>query len=257
MIDNPLVSIIMPCYKAARTLEKSVRSIRSQTYINWELLLLDDGSPDNTLLTASTLAAADPRIRLISSRKNRGVVSMRNIGIRLSKGDWIAFCDADDWWEPEKLHVQLAAAMHKKANLVYSAVYYVKEHRKVQQKEVQLHPNADYDIMQKTNAIPMSSSMYSRKALGRHYFSPQEKGLIHEDYAYWLQLFKTGKVVSAYIDIPTAFIRMQKGSRSSNKIRAVRSHAKILRQESNLPYTTIVRNMFVYFFTAAKKRMPW
>ncbi len=121
-MKDVLVSIIMPCYKAAGTLEKSVESIVAQTHTNWELLLLEDGSPDESLNIARQCARADQRIRLIATARNRGVVRMRNIGIRLAKGQWIAFCDADDWWIPQKLQLQLALSESRKANLVYSAV---------------------------------------------------------------------------------------------------------------------------------------
>ncbi len=256
-MKDVLVSIIMPCYKAAGTLEKSVESIVAQTHINWELLLLEDGSPDESLEIARKCALADTRIRLIATSCNRGVVRMRNLGIRLAKGQWIAFCDADDWWIPQKLELQLSLAAGRQANLIYSAVYYVRDYGKMLFKEVQLIPDADYNTMLKTNAIPMSSAMYANKALGKHYFKEVSENLIHEDYAYWLQLYKKVTIRAAYVSAPTTFIRFQPHSRSSNIFRAARSQVIILRREGKLPYHRIASHMVFYAITAARKRFPW
>jgi len=254
-MKNQLISIIMPCYNAAATLEQSVNSIIGQLWTNWELLILEDGSADNTKEVASRLAVSDSRIKVINSPLNRGVVRIRNIGIRLAKGDWIAFCDADDWWVPQKLEWQMALAEQKKANLLYSAVYYYKETSSVHQKEIQLLPDVCYSDMLKTNAIPMSTAIYRVNSLGKHYFNPVSKKLIHEDYAYWLQLFKKGKVQSAYVKKPTTFIRLLPNSRSGNLFRAAKSHVLILRNECGLPYHRIAYNFVFYVFTAVKKRL--
>ncbi len=258
MSSTGLVSVIMPCYNAAQTLEKAVESVLAQTHTNWELLLLEDGSCDESLSKARQLATSDSRIKLIASAANRGVIRMRNIGIRLASGDWIAFCDADDWWQPDKLEIQLLKARQTDANLVYSAVYYIRERkRSIRQKEVQLLPDVNYQAMLKTNAIPMSSAIYAVDKLGKKYFSNMKDGLVHEDYAYWLRLFRNGPVKAAYLRQPTTFIRLQKQSRSSNLLRAARSQAAILGNENTLSELQIILNMLYYTATAVRKRLPW
>ncbi|HOI31851.1 MAG: glycosyltransferase family 2 protein [Bacteroidales bacterium] len=253
---NPkLVSIIMPAYNAASTLSQSIASIFAQDYRHWELLVLNDASKDETSRIANEWVRKDSRIRLISSENNRGVVRMRNIGIRLAKGEWIAFCDADDWWIPEKLSLQLELAKKRGANLVYSAVYYARFKKVLRTKEIQLLPDVDYKGMTLTNAIPMSSAIYSREVHGRHYFMPVSERLIHEDYAFWLQLFKKGKVISAYVSEPTTYIRLLAGSRSANIVHGARSFVMILRQECGLTYGQIFRNFMHYSLTAARKRL--
>ncbi len=253
---NPtLVSIIMPAYNAASTLSESIASICAQQYQHWELLVLDDCSTDETRKLAREWTAKDSRIQLIASNANRGVVRMRNIGIRLAKGNWIAYCDADDWWIPEKLALQLELAEARGANLVYSAVYYARFKKTLRTKEIQLLADVDYKGMMLTNAIPMSSAMYLREVHGRHYFMPVSERLIHEDYAYWLQLFKKGKVISAYVDRPTTYIRLLAGSRSSNLWHGARSHVMILLQECDLNYFQIFWNFIIYASIAARKRL--
>lgn len=249
-----MVSVIVPAYNAANTLRRSVESILRQTHHNIEVILLNDGSTDDTRSIAETLAQQDPRVRLVSSNKNRGVLRMRNIGIRLAKGSWIAFCDADDWWIESKLAKQLHLSTAKSANLLYSAFHFAKSNGSVH--TVRLRANVDYQDMLRTNAVPMSTSMYSVDALGKHYFQPLPQHLIHEDYAYWLRLFRHGNVVSAYLEEPTTYISVIKDSRSFNKLKAAYSHAAILRSEAGLPFHKMLFKLVTYAYTALKKRIP-
>lgn len=96
----------MPCYNAAAHLSKSVESVLSQTFPNWELIAVDDGSSDDTL--AWLQAHAEPRL-CIHTQTNQGVSAARNAGLRLARGEYIAFLDSDDTWEPDFLEKMLAA----------------------------------------------------------------------------------------------------------------------------------------------------
>lgn len=250
-----MVSIIVPVFNASDTIKRCVRSLVKQTYKNIEVIILNDGSTDDSMSFVNEFAKNDQRIIVVSSKKNRGVVRMRNIGIRLAKGSWIAFCDADDWWLNDKIEKQLILAEKKKANLVYSSFFYIKSTGK--RHLVQLIPDVDYHGMLKTNAIPMSTSMYSVKSLGKNYFEALPGKLIHEDYAYWLKLFKNKRVVAAYLQEPTTCIFNQRSSRSSNKLKAAYSHASVLKRETGMSYSKVLVNLFDYAFIALKKRTPW
>lgn len=102
---NDLVSIIMPSYNTAKYIEESVNSVLAQTYTNWELLIVDDCSTDNTMEILSKFA--DNRIRIFRNEQNSGAAVTRNKALREAKGRWIAFLDSDDLWLPEKLEKQL------------------------------------------------------------------------------------------------------------------------------------------------------
>jgi glycosyltransferase involved in cell wall biosynthesis len=104
---SPRVSIIIPAYNAAATIAASVQSIQNQTFKDWELLIINDGSTDNTLECLESFTANEPRIQVIS-HSNQGVSATRNLGINQTKGEFIAFLDADDLWLPDKLtsHLQ-------------------------------------------------------------------------------------------------------------------------------------------------------
>lgn len=108
--QRPLVSIITPAYNAAKMIGATIQSVLDQTYGNFEMLVLDDGSKDNTPEVVESFARNDPRIRLIRLPRNFGApAGPRNIGVKEAKGEWIAFLDADDIWHPEKLRVQVEA----------------------------------------------------------------------------------------------------------------------------------------------------
>src|SRR5574338_422820 len=103
---SPVVSIVMPCYNAARHLATSIGSVQAQTLTDWELIAVDDGSTDDTLDRLQTLAA--PRI-VVHAQPNRGVSAARNAGLQLARGEYVAFLDADDTWTPDFLASMVAA----------------------------------------------------------------------------------------------------------------------------------------------------
>jgi hypothetical protein len=227
-LTNGLVSIVMPCYHALNTLQRSVSGVQSQTYSNWELLLIVDGSVDGTVAVAQTLARQDDRIRLVVSGKNRGVSRCRNLGIRLSKGSWIAFCDSDDLWLPHKLADQMNLAVAEQAQLVCSgfSFYYPANGVKL---PVHTRKIINYGVMLHTNAIPLSTAMFSVSELGRCYFPEMPSPYIHEDYAFWLRMFQKCNPKVGYLESCTIEITQVAGSRSANKWLSMRSHGYILK----------------------------
>ena len=121
MIDG-LVSIIMPSWNTARFIKESIDSVRNQTYTNWELLIVDDCSTDDTDKIVASYT--DVRIDYLKNEKNYGAALTRNRALREAKGEWIAFLDSDDLWAPEKLEQQIKFMV--KNNYVFSYHDYVK-----------------------------------------------------------------------------------------------------------------------------------
>ena len=101
-----LVSIVMPSYNAEKFVSETIESVLRQTYTNWELIIVDDCSKDNTAEVVANFQ--DARIRFMRNEKNSGAAVSRNRALREAKGKWIAFLDSDDLWEPEKLEKQIA-----------------------------------------------------------------------------------------------------------------------------------------------------
>jgi len=105
-VNTVRVSVVMPCYQSGKTLRKSVRSVQAQTVSEWELIAVDDGSSDDTLVVLNALAAADARIRVIH-QENGGVSCARNTGMDAARGEWVFFLDADDLLTPDALETLL------------------------------------------------------------------------------------------------------------------------------------------------------
>lgn len=123
-----LVSVIMPTYNCSRFIAESIRSVLSQTYTNWELLIVDDCSTDNTAEIVN--AFTDSRIRYMQNEKNEGAALTRNKALRAAKGRYIAFLDADDLWAPEKLEKQIVFMQQNGYAFTYHAYSEIDEEGK-------------------------------------------------------------------------------------------------------------------------------
>jgi glycosyltransferase involved in cell wall biosynthesis len=146
-MKHPLVSIVLPAYNRSVFLARAVNSIRSQTFHDFELIVVDDGSSDDTADVAADLASCDQRIQVIKHLSNRGAQAARNTGIRTSRGEWIAFQDSDDEWLPGSLEARLSVAESRRFPVVYSDC-----------------------ILSRTNrffGIPLKSGMVYRELLAR------------------------------------------------------------------------------------------
>ncbi len=121
-----LISVIVPCYNYGHLIQDTINSIIAQTYTNWELLVVDDGSADNTMTVVKELAAQDSRIRYIW-QSNAGLASARNKGLQHAKGDYIQFLDADDLIESDKFKFQNELFKNNsQADVVCGSVRYFK-----------------------------------------------------------------------------------------------------------------------------------
>ena len=119
MTDKPLVTVVTPAFNASDTIAATLMSVRCQTYEWLDIVIVDDGSTDDTARIVAGVAAQDSRVRLIR-QANQGVAAARNTGAQAAKGDWLALLDADDIWKPDKIAKQMAALQrHPKASLVY------------------------------------------------------------------------------------------------------------------------------------------
>lgn len=114
----PRVSVLIPAFRAALTLEKAVRSVIAQTEPDWELIIVNDRSPDDTGAIADRMAALDGRIRVIHLAENGGKPNAMNVGTDAARGRWIALLDADDWFDPQRLQRLLDAGEAAKVNMV-------------------------------------------------------------------------------------------------------------------------------------------
>jgi succinoglycan biosynthesis protein ExoO len=117
MSATPKVSVITPAYKAARYIGQAIESVQAQTLTDWEMIIVDDASPDETAAVVERYLD-DPRIKLIRSERNRGECGARNLALEAAQGEWIAVLDADDWFAPERLERLWRFAQEKGATVV-------------------------------------------------------------------------------------------------------------------------------------------
>ncbi|WP_261818010.1 glycosyltransferase family 2 protein [Vibrio gallicus] len=219
------VSIIMPAYNASQTISKSIQSVIQQTYVNWELIIVNDRSTDNTTKIIESHANNDGRIRLFNNTNEKGVVGARNKAIELAKGTYIAFLDSDDYWEPEKLNIQIDLLLRSE-NVHASHSSY----RRVNQdyiflSEVACKPLVTYKDMLKYNNIGNLTGIYNCKAIGKIY----QKNIGHEDFEMWLNILKLTDSIGSKECLANYYCSAN--SLSSNKIKSAKWHLDILRSE--------------------------
>lgn len=253
-MNSALVSIIVPVYNAAGTLDKTIQSIVAQSYSNWELLVFLDAPTDNSLSIAQSWAHKDHRIRLINAHKNRGVVAARNICIRLARGRFMAFCDADDWWGPNKLKGQLDLLFKNKANFCYGSAIYVASGGIWLSKPARMPDQLNLERLYQGNPIGLSTVVMDIVVLGKLYFQKLPAPFVHEDYEYWLRLFKSAPVKAVYDVRPDTFVTIHLGTRSGNKWLAIRSQFYILKKLHRLSIIKASCFILSYLFWALYKR---
>jgi len=187
---NQLVSVVIPVYKGKEYIEKTVKSILSQDYSNIELLLIDDGCPDNTGAILDELSTSDNRIRVFH-KDNGGVAEARNYGIKLSKGELIAFCDQDDLWLPSKLSKQVPLFDEQNVGVVYCGAEadYVLENKVVSSTFDESCRCDVFDILIYENKITCCT-VIARKYLleNNNAFDPENSLMGVDDWLAWLKL---------------------------------------------------------------------
>lgn len=206
----PKVSIIIPTYNRASLLQEALDSVFNQTYTNWEVIIVDDASEDNTKEIAE--AISDSRVRYIRHSQNQGGADARNTGIDHSQGDYIAFLDSDDIWEPIKLETQVQSILS--ANEATKVVSYTKIQAIHQNKSVFLpfrekrdnESIAEYLFLGKVGEGVMftSSLMMAKSLIAKTKFRPHLKK--HQDLDLVMRLEKNGAIFK-YIDQPLSIWR--------------------------------------------------
>ena len=221
----------MPCYNAAKYLADSIESVIAQTFQNWELLIINDCSTDNSPEIARAYALKDSRIRILQTEKPSGSASWpRNIGIQKAKGRYIAFLDADDQWFPEKLEQQLPLFDTPEVAIVFSNYEKMDSNGKRCSRIVKAPPLLTYRDLLQSNMIGNLTGIYDSAKAGKG----QMPNLNHEDYAFWLSILKQGFVAKNTNTI-LAIYRVTGKSLSGNKFKAMAWTWKIYRHQEKLP----------------------
>lgn len=247
MKDNPLVSVIMPCFNSEAFISESIESVINQTFQRWELIIVNDGSKDNSLSIIKNYSLKDSRIKIIDCPKSSGSPAVpRNIAIKEAKGRYIAFLDSDDIWTPDKLDSQLDLFSQGQFIIVYSDYEPITEDGKRMNRIVKEPYFCDYKQLLKFNVIGCSSAIFDTAKIGK----PQFKQIGHEDYLFWLEIMKNGGI-AVNTNKVQLFYRERTSSVSSNKIQAAKWAWNIYKNELNLS----LLEAFYYFSCYALKAL--
>ncbi|NPA08248.1 MAG: glycosyltransferase [Chlorobi bacterium] len=212
-----LVSIITPSYNSAEFIEETIHSVLNQTYENWEWLISDDRSKDDTVELIRKYN--DPRIKLHVLEKNGGAGNARNKSLKRAEGRYIAFLDSDDFWYPEYLEEMIGFMDKNNAELVYCNYSRCDEHTMEPiLKDFEADKIVTFSNLLKTCRLAPVSTMYDTKRVGKFFFPVKSK---REDHVMWLNLLK--KIPKGYpLNKTLAKYRMRENSVSRKKKNIIR-----------------------------------
>lgn len=246
--SNNTVSIIVPVYNVKNFIIETVESVRNQTYEDWELLLVEDGSTDGTIQILEEYLAKinDKRVRMIYLPVNIGAAKARNKGLEEATGRYITYLDSDDIWEKEKLSHELAFLQEKQAAFVFTGYEFADEFGKGLGKIVRVPECIDYKQALKNTTIFTSTVMFDTSVISKELLNmPDVKS---EDTALWWKILRNGYLAYGLDENLVRYRRAGK-SLSSNKLVAIRRIWNLYRNVEGLG---IIQSAWNFCFWAAR-----
>jgi teichuronic acid biosynthesis glycosyltransferase TuaG len=227
-----MISIITATYLSENQIANTYASLKKQSIQNWEWLVTDDCSTDNTLQFLDEIAAIDHRVRVFKNNKNSGAAVSRNNSLSHAKGEFIAFVDSDDLWRPEKLEKQVEF-MGKDINFSFTAYDLIDEQGNSLGRTVDANQSGSFsyeDMLKKRATLGCSTVMIRKSA-----FEDISMPLLRtgQDYATWLKLLKTGNNAHILNEVLTSY-RIMPNSISRNKLKKAKRQWQIYREVEKL-----------------------
>ena len=245
-----LVSIIVPVYNAAPYIAKTIEMVRRQTYDNWELILVNDDSKDNSLQEISKAmehyadSGEKGTIKVINKPCNEGAAKARNTGLSVATGRYIAFLDADDVWLPDKLSKELSFMEERQAGFVFSAYEFGDEQARPTGRIVHVPDKLTYRKALSRTVIFTTTVLLDRTIIPDRLMRMPE--VASEDTATWWQILREG--YAAYgLDEVLAVYRRPARSLSSNKLTAIKRIWYLYRRQEGL---SLPESLFYFVFWA-------
>ena len=241
-----MVSIITPCYNSADYIADTIKSVIAQTYQDWEMIIVDDCSTDNSLDIIEDYAKYDSRIKVLRTEKSSGSpVAPRNLAIQKASGRYIAFLDSDDIWLPTKIESQLDVfKRHDDAAVVFSYYEKVNEAGERSGRIIRSADKVTYRQLLKGNVIGCLTGIYDTDKVGKIVLEHQG----HEDYIMWLSILRKGFSARNTNDVQ-ALYRVRSNSVSANKLKALTWQWHIYRDSEKLG---VVSSAYYFIFYAIK-----
>lgn len=267
MNQTDKVSIIVPMHNAAKYIEETITSVLNQTYTNWELVLVDDCSTDNTLevvrelkakLEAENAAGTNPvagvgdKLLIIPLTENVGAANTRNTGLEKTTGRFVSYLDADDLWEKEKLEKQVAHMERTGAAFSFTGYEFADENGVGTGKIVRVPETINYKQALQNTTIFTSTVMFDTEQIPRAELAmPVIKS---EDTALWFKILRQGHLAYGLDENLVAYRRAGK-SLSSNKLEALRRIWNLYRKAEHLSIPYSMYNFFFWAVRAVRRRI--
>ena len=248
---NNLVSIITPSFNSSKFIEECVNSVISQTFQNWEMIIIDDHSNDNSRDIISELSEKDERIKYIFLEENVGAAEARNVAIKQSKGKYIAFLDSDDIWNEDKLEKQITFMNEKDIAFSFTSYQTISEDGKTKYSVITAPKKMSYHSYLRNTIIGCLTVIIDKEKTG-DFQMPNIRS--SHDMALWLLIMKRG--FSAYgLDENLAYYRIVSTSNTSKKWKAAKEVWDVYRKQEKLNILYSIYCFIGYAFNAIKKRV--
>lgn len=245
------VSIITPIYNAEKFIKYTIESVINQTYTNWELLLVDDCSRDNSKKIIDEYIKNDSRIKYIKLEKNSGAAVARNTAIKNSEGRYLAFLDSDDIWEPQKLELQIEFMQKNNIGFSFTSYEIMNEDGNCKNKIVHAPKIMDYNSLLKNTIIGCFTVVLDKNIIGEVSMPLMRS---RQDLVTWLSILKKGH--KAYgLDICLGKYRQVENSVSSNKLKMIKQNWNVYRNIEKLSFIRSIWVLINYGTNALKKRI--
>jgi len=254
-MDNKKVSIIVPVYNASAYIEQTIKMVFEQTYDDFELILIDDNSTDDSLYVINktiTMNNLSSKVVVIENEKNLGAASSRNAGIERALGRYIAFLDADDVWICDKLESQVEFMEKENAAFSYTSYEFGDENANPTGKVVRALSELDFKMALTRTIIFTSTVMFDLAKIKKEdIYMPIIES---EDTATWWSILKKGYVARGFDKVMTIYRRPRK-SLSSNKFKAIKRIYGLYINIADLPRCKAICCMFMWAFRATLRRI--
>lgn len=236
-MEKGLVSVITPTYNCADFIGETIESVQSQIYQNWEMIIVDDCSTDNTKEVVDKYISKDSRIKYFCLKNNSGAAVARTKAMELASGEYMAFLDSDDIWSEDKLKKQLYFMKEHDVAFTCTAYEQIDENGKPLNKVINTVPKADYNRVLLDCPVGNSTVMYNVEKMGKFEVPNIRK---RNDDALWLQMLKREKYVYG-LNIVLMKYRIRHNSISSNKFKVIKYHWILYR---NIEHLSVARSLF-------------
>jgi teichuronic acid biosynthesis glycosyltransferase TuaG len=250
MLTDPIVSIIMPTYNSQNYVSESIESIVNQTFAQWELIITDDCSTDNTMEIINKFKTIDSRIKVYALDENLGAGFARNNSIKMAKAKYIAFCDSDDQWIPKKLEQQLKFMSQHDLQFSFTD-YKVIDDNGLPKGIVKCPEFLTFKQLLKNNYIGCLTVIYDSSKLGKLYMSEIRK---RQDWVLWLRIMKKIKSTIGF-NVPLSIYRDRSNSISSNKIKLLKYNWKVYNHELKFNNIKSAYYFFKFVFFYIQKKL--